>query len=386
MKFRDYYQGVDHKMSIWKLVRLKFGRTLAHFGELGIGLEETSERVLSDTLFSAWISAYAKLFGRDAATKLLEQFNTELEVPFRLSSTFIYQQIEEKLIYYLPRPLNFPPNYPVGDDLDFTKAYKGLKYLPLEIWQRWYQGNGFNREYDGAELKVKTKYKDKAKGELTNAKTFDYSKAFEITKVPKIAVDRVTRATNIYHIGFVQYKWKPNDQHHDNVQSLSGLYFLVNFSNPDLENTFLAVLDFLGGEGIGGEKSSGAGQFKVEADKLDPLWQQIINFNNATHHSLISLFWQHPLPDELLKNASYELQQRGGWLASPSSGRQLRRKSVQMFVEGSVFSGLPQGKLADVTPGKSTDQLDKVIGHRVYRSGISLSLPIRIQENSNVCR
>jgi CRISPR-associated protein Csm4 len=188
-------------MSIWKLARLKFGRTLAHFGELGIGLENTAERVPSDTLFSAWMSAYAKLFGRDAATNLLEQFNTESEVPFRLSSTFIYQQIEEKLIYYLPRPLNFPPNYPVGDDLDFTKAYKGLKYLPLEIWQRWYQGNGFNREYDGAELKAKTK--NKVEGELTNAGTFDYSEAFKFTKVPKIAVDRITRATNIYHTGFV---------------------------------------------------------------------------------------------------------------------------------------------------------------------------------------
>ncbi|WP_413172304.1 type III-A CRISPR-associated RAMP protein Csm4 [Anabaena azotica] len=370
-------------MSIWKLARLKFGRTLAHFGELGIGLENTAERVPSDTLFSAWISAYAKLFGGDAATNLLEQFNTESEAPFRLSSTFIYQQIEEKLIYYLPRPLNFPPNYPVGDDLDFTKAYKGLKYLPLEIWQRWYQGEGFT---DSEELKAKIK--GETDGDLAKAGTFDYSKAFEFTKVPKIAVDRVTRATNIYNTGFVQYTWKQKDKQpeDEDVESLSGLYFLINFSDPDLENTFFAVLDFLGGEGIGGERSSGAGQFKVERDKLAPLWQQIIDFNDGNCHSLISLFWQHPLPNELLKNASYELQQRGGWLASSSSsGRQLRRKSVQMFTEGSVFSVMPQGQLADVTPGKCTDQLDKVIGHRVYRSGICLSLPIKIQGNNNGC-
>ncbi|MBN3873709.1 type III-A CRISPR-associated RAMP protein Csm4 [Nostoc sp. JL33] len=354
-------------MSIWKLARLKFGRTLAHFGELGIGLENTSERVPSDTLFSAWMSAYAKLFGRDAATNLLEQFNTQSEAPFRLSSTFIYQKIEKKLIYYLPRPLSFPPNYPVGDDLDFTKAYKGLKYLPLEIWQRWYQGDGFT---DSAELQAKTK--DKAKGELTNAGTFDYNKAFEISKVPKIAVDRITSATNIYNTAFVQYNWTPNNQQTDDIEPLAGLYFLVNFSDSDLENTFFAVLDFLGGEGIGGERSSGAGQFKAERDELSTLWQQIIDFTNANHHSLISLFWQHPLPEEFLNNASYELQQRGGWLASSTSdGRQLRRKSVQMFTEGSVFSVLPQGRLADVTPEKFTD-------HKVYRSGISLSLPIKV--------
>ncbi|MGB3509048.1 MAG: type III-A CRISPR-associated RAMP protein Csm4, partial [Microcoleaceae cyanobacterium] len=54
-------------------------------------------------------------------------------------------------------------------------------------------------------------------------------------------------------------------------------------------------------------------------------------------------------------------------------GRQGRRKSIQMFTEGSVFAVKPDGKLADVTPEKFTD-------HRVYRSGISLSLPIKVQK------
>lgn len=365
-------------MSVWKLVRLNFGRSVAHFGELGIGIEETSERVRSDTLFSAWVSTYAKLFGKDAATDLLQQFNTQPEPPFRLSSTFIYQQLDGKLVYYLPRPLRFPPNYPVGKDLDFTKAFKGLKYLPLEIWQRWYQGDGFT-ESDREELEAKTK--GQANGALSDAGTFDYSKAFNSSKLPKIAVDRTTRATNIYYTGVVQYQWQPKGNGSEDVESLSGLYFLVHFPNSELENTFFAILNFMGGEGIGGERSSGAGQFKVDrSNELTLPWKDVIEFSGANYYSLISLFWTdeasklRELLSEMAPVASYELQQRGGWIASPcSDGRQLRRQSVQMFTEASVFPAIPEGKLADVTPEGFTD-------HRIYRSGISLSLPVKIQD------
>lgn len=356
-------------MSEWKLIRLEFGRNVAHFGELGIGVEQTSERIRSDTLFSAWLSAYARLFTRSEVDEWIEKFKTS--PPFRLSSTFIYQQINGKTVDYLPRPLKSPSRYPAGeDDLGLIKTYKTLKHIPLEVWQRWYQGEGFS-EADREELTTKTT--EKVAGTLTRAGAFQYREAFETHKLPKIAVDRITRATNLYHTGMVQYRC---EQQQDEVKSLSGLYFLVEFPEADseLENTFLGVLDFLGGEGIGGERSSGAGQFKVHrSTDLTPQWQQVINFAGGNYHSLMSLFWQPSLSPELLDRASYELQERGGWIASPASdGRQLRRNAVQMFAEGSVFSARPAGQLADVTPREFRD-------HRVYRSGISLSLPIKIQ-------
>ncbi len=75
------------------------------------------------------------------------------------------------------------------------------------------------------------------------------------------------------------------------------------------------------------------------------------------------------------EDASYEIQARGGWIASPFSGRQLRRQMVRMFAEGSVFPVQPQGKLANVTPRSFNT-------HPSYRNGISLSLPIKVAENS----
>lgn len=343
-------------MGEWKLYKLKFGRNPVHFGELGIGMEETSDRVHSDTLFSAWVSAYARLFGKVAVEELLEQFEPQIDPLFRLSSTFIYRQTQEKTIYYLPRPLKRPVNYP-DNDLDFSKEYKKLNYLPLEIWQCWYQGEGW-QESDAEELKARVKKEKSQFKALENSGAFEY-KAFEKEKLPKIAVDRTTRATNIYHTNFVYFKEN------------AGLYFLVEFSNSEFQNTFLNVLNFLGEEGIGGERSSGAGQFKVESSELTDKWEQIIKFEKGNFYSLISLFWKQSLSEGFLENSSYELLRRGGWISSSPSGSQRRRQSVQMFAEGSVFQDKPKGQLADVTP-------EGFNAHKIYRSGMSLSLPITL--------
>lgn len=354
-------------MTIWKLVKLNFGRSPAHFGELGIGIEETSERIRSDTLFSAWISAYARLFGKDAVEELLQRFLNQ-SPPVRMSSTFIYREDGERTIYYLPRPLKFPINYLEGNDLEFFKTYKKLNYLPLEIWHRWYQGEGFLGG-DAEELIVETK--GQSNGHLRQAGTFDYKKAFDIDKVPKIAVDRTTRATNLYYTGFVQFKCSQNDS---GVKSLSGLYFLLNFSKEDekLAAEWQAALQFLGEEGLGGERSSGAGRFQIEWLELPETWQKVVEFSEeSAYHYLISLFWDNEasnLERLITKQSSYEIQERGGWLFESN----IRRKMVRMFGEGSVFPELPQGKLVDVTPnGFNT--------HRIYRSGISLSLSIKLQ-------
>ncbi|MFW9262347.1 type III-A CRISPR-associated RAMP protein Csm4 [Nostoc sp. CALU 546] len=346
-------------MSVWKLVKLNFGRSPVHFGELGIGIEETSDRVRSDALFSAWVSVYARLFGKNAVEELLDRFPSQERSqqisPLRISSTFIYRQDNEHTIYYLPRPLKFPINYP-NEELEFFKTYKNLNYLPLEVWQRWYQGEGFT-ENDTEELIAETK--GKSNRHLRQLGTFDYKKAFEIGQIPKIAVDRVTRATNLYHTGFVQFKWEKNP---------SGLYFLIQLS-PEVEklaDQLKAALHLLGEEGLGGERSSGAGRFQLEWLELPDAWQSIVDFSGGTYYTLMSLFWDTPITTEFLNNASYEIQERGGWIAE----NQLRRKMVRMFSEGSVFLTPPEGKLVDVTPQGFKK-------HRIYRSGVSLSLPIK---------
>jgi CRISPR-associated protein Csm4 len=355
-------------MTIQKLVRLKFGRSLAHFGELGIGMEESSERLRSDTLFSAWVTSYARLAGARETGALMTEFRDSSTPPFRLSSSFIYRRVDAGYIDYLPRPSRFPEGYPIGEDFEFAKAYRGIKYLPLSVWQRWYQQGGFDNQADRLEL---LDYLQKqAQGPLAQAGTFSYAKAFSNHRVPRASLDRRSNAANLYHTGFVQYDW-----HYDEngwVESLAGLYFLVEFSGVSsvTPEIFLEVMEFLGEDGIGGERSSGAGQFEVEMTDLPEDWQALLSFGSGNAHSLISLLWQDSISVDMVQQASYELQERGGWITSPSAeGRQQRRKAVQMFAEGSVFREKLSGALADVTP-------DGFHKHPIYRSGISFSLPI----------
>ncbi len=362
-------------MGEWKIFRLEFGRNLAHFGELGIGMESTNEMIRSDTLFSGWVGAYVRLFP-DKIDELIATFKSGKEPPFRLSSTFIYRKVDENFIYYLPRPYQRPPNFP-EDSLEFAKEYKKLSYLPLSVWQRWYQGEGFT-DADKQELIARAKKEETTNRQLENAGTFDYGKGFQKEKVPKIVVDRTTRNTNIYYVQFVRYQWEPNG---NDVNSLTGLYFLAYFPEPNFAKTFSTVLNFLGEEGIGGLRSRGAGQFTVTEIPILPnsIWHEVLNFSGGQRHGLISLFWDNNsdlISEENLKKSSYELLKRSGWIVASPTGSQKRRQSVKMFAEGSVFPFKPEGKLADVTP-------DGFTAHPVYRSGISVSLPIKVEEEKN---
>ncbi|MEB3830202.1 type III-A CRISPR-associated RAMP protein Csm4 [Phormidium sp. CCY1219] len=362
-------------MSVWKLVKLKFGNSPVHFGEVGIGLEESSDRIRSDALFSAWVSAYARLFGKNAVEELLQRFLNSPQPPVRMSSTFIYSQSDGKNeIYYLPRPLKFPINYP-DNDLEFFKTYKKLTYLPIQVWHRWYQGEGFT-DSDARELIAHTKKEPSDSTALNRAGTFNYNDTSKRAKHPKIAVDRVTAATNLYHTGFVQFKW---EQQNNEIRSLSGLYFLLEFPEEDkpLETNLRAALNLLGEEGMGGRRASGAGRFEVEWESsLPDEWQKILNpSSEMSLHCAIGLFWdddESVLQQLITEKCSYEIQERRGWISGSPSGRNLRRKSVQMFLEGSVFPRPPLGKLADVTPGNFTN-------HKIYRNGIALSLPIKVK-------
>ena len=88
------------------LYRLTFEGPV-HFGTTGIGLEETEERVRSDSLTSALINAFSVL-GR--AEHVVETLTRELPA-FTLSSLFPYGPRDggKVPVYALPRPIAAPP-------------------------------------------------------------------------------------------------------------------------------------------------------------------------------------------------------------------------------------------------------------------------------------
>ncbi|TVQ51102.1 MAG: type III-A CRISPR-associated RAMP protein Csm4 [Spirulina sp. DLM2.Bin59] len=357
-------------MDNWYLVRLDLGQNVAHFGQVGIGLEETGDRLPSDSLFSALISTYARIYP-DNLEELFSQLNSP-NPPFRHSSTFIYLRNKDQYRYYLPKPLPFPRNYEEHEknNISLTKAYKKFTYLPLEIWQRWYQGEGFTKQ-DQKDILANDRNQSSSKNKLKQLGLFDYGKTHETAKLPKVSLDRTTQASNFYHTKVVQFQSEPEKQ--------AGLYFLLHFAqaNPELISQLKTVLHVLADEGIGGERSSGAGRFTLDWEELPKAWESLLQFKNGNAHSLLSLFWSNQQEElsRIDENARYEFQERGGWVSSSPTGIQQRRKKVRMFSEGSVFAFPPQGRLADVTPPNFSS-------HPVYRSGLALSLPIYVEPSS----
>jgi CRISPR-associated protein Csm4 len=112
--------------------------------------------------------------------------------------------------------------------------------------------------------------------------------------------------------------------------------------------------------------------FKPEFEEIE------VNMEPKNHFVTLSLYYPMKEDIAMLKEGYYELVSRGGWIYSPDA-KNLRRRKVRMFSEGSVFkfraelnSGL-YGGLADVKP-------DEFAEHEVYRYGYAFAVPMEVSE------
>jgi CRISPR-associated protein Csm4 len=163
-----------------------------------------------------------------------------------------------------------------------------------------------------------------------------------------------------------------------------GLYFLTTATGTVLEQ-LKACMRLLADNGIGTDRTTGHGQFE-----FDEQTDVKISFNlpdNATHQMSLSLYCPQKTEIEELDNSYYDLIKRGGYIASPQNDNHLsiRKKSVYMFVEGSLFpnSGSRKGKIVDLMPNNVALQESgqSEIGHPIWRDGTSIFLPFTHSQN-----
>ena len=349
-----------------KIVKLHF-RSALHLGAdvPGIGLEDSQSTAHSDTLFSCLINSYAELHSGDssAVEKLLDPFR-EGEPPFRISSAFPFEmQTQDDATYYFPKPLvDPPPFYGSKEDSrwekqEYGKRVRNTPLVGIDTFQNWLKGE----------------YTDLSELERT---TQDIGRICTRTICPQHVRDRLTNATAIYHTGLVHFQDKSGF-------GGAGLYFLIELNDMTLLDwdAFRAMLKQAGINGLGGRRSLGNGVFKVTDDTLSDLdsnWDDLFalreqeGFNGFIN---LSLYLPAETSDSLTPVA-YQLVPRQGWCYSSVTPKQIKRKTVTMFGEGSVFRNKPKGVLADVTP-------DEFTVHKLYRYGIPLSLPINILEEED---
>lgn len=316
-----------------RIIRMRFTAPL-HLGTREAVQETTLDYIPSDLLFSALCNMYRLMYGN----KELEEFISiqEREKKLRLSSAFPYLNDT----YFLPRPFNF--------DLSIMgwerKKAKRVRYIDYDIFCHIAEGSleaehlnqYIEQPVDGALFPVEYK-----------GLRIKYE-----NEVPRIALDSITGASNIYY--FHQVSFARN----------AGLYCLAD-CDDNIWHKVMACFRLMGDEGIGGDRSSGRGSFTVDF----PGEMAFPDIKDSEAHVLLSLYY--PADDEVRDlKGEYNLIKRAGYMYSPNEMNQ-RRQTVRMLTEASVLysSKRPKGTIIDITPPGFTE-------HRVLRNGLAFSIPL----------
>jgi|GEM_PF-184437 len=150
----------------------------------------------------------------------------------------------------------------------------------------------------------------------------------------------------------------------------AGLFFLLDCADPALLNQVLASLRSLGENGVGMDRNTGNGHFEIEEpERLD--WVSPAEADYAVSLSLFCPTDTSITAPDFMARSNYALFKRGGWVTHPDHSS-LRKQSVYMFAEGSVFplSGA-EGKLVNLRPKAAGT------GHPMWRDGRPIFLPMK---------
>jgi len=348
-----------------------------HLGERGVGVEETTDLAHSDTIFSALCWTWSLLYGEEALVGLLQRF-AHGDPPFLISSSSPYAGD----LRFLPKPSVPPRGFP-----EERRRLKKVRFVSSSVFARLAEG-----EVPQEPILIQDGQIWLEKGELSllPASTLDQSllanylrersqlgemekptdeeyspycrRLWSIEEKPRVAIDRLTSASEIYYFGDVTFA------------KACGPYFLVRFLDEDegLRERFFGSLRLLGDEGLGGGRSAGRGLFELmepeEMDLPDVKSDRFVTLsllNPKDAGELASLL------DE--KGIAYGLITRRGWVYS-AQARNLWRKRVTMFAEGSALCGRADGYY-----GRLVKVLDQggVVPHDVYRYGYAFPVGVR---------
>ena len=304
-----------------------------HIGEAGVGLEETSTTVHSDTLFSALCNMYTLLYGKDELRAMLNEFDEKK--PFLISSAFLYAD----------SILTFP--IPMGIRLSDFMIEKGERKDDYELIKRLGKIRFVSQSIFESIMKEKpqiSKSLEIIQNVLFSERESPPEKIFLTDETPRVALDRMSSASSIYHVGNVHYAPE------------CGLYFFLK-TTPPYDKKIRASINLLGDEGLGGKRTSGRGFFT-------PIFQKkSIKIAYSNMKMTLSLIFPQKTEISLIKNGFYSLISRKGWIYTPLS-KSLRKKGVRMLAEGSQFPERVLGRIISVTP-ESRKEIPKIVRYGI---------------------
>jgi len=356
-----------------------------HFGEGS--LEESSYIFHSNSLFSAIVNNYIKLYG-------MKEFKNDIEKlkNIRLSSLFF----KIKDIYLIPKPEHprfyilkkivegIKPNDIKKIQFFSIKAYKELLEGELiwnednlkEIMENQIVGKKILISKDEIEI-IKNIFEIEGNKSLKDEKINLFSKIIE----QKVAIDRIKNTSleedgkgQLYNVEFIKL--------HPNVE----FYFLIEYQDNNDEEfirKLMASIRLIEDEGLGGERSSGAGFFeKVEILDLPDDFEKVFEKEEYEHFMLLGVGIPHQ--NDFGKIEYYKLIEIGGYIHSTSilitsSNNSKERKkalttpkrNILALTEGSIVKKNFEGKIEDIAPNG--------FKHEVYAHGKPILLPFRYE-------
>ena len=325
------------------IVKLLFNNPI-HLSKGKMDSYESSQvQLRSDTIHSALYATALDLYGEGYAKCIFENVTVSSAFPF--TGDF----------FWIPRPLSFHPF-----DVTYGKELKRKKFLRIDQFLRLNKGEEVTIE------------------ELISTPDPEVWRVFTTQRV---LIDRKNNRGMPYYVEMMCPISVDKNQREVPFHKSQGLYLLLvmNEDFPWINNIF----KFLGDAGMGLDKSMRKGTF----------FHEIIDVTSNYFSSVESKFWMtlslfRPKYADInssrirLDKSFYTLTKRGGWIASTSNSQfmRLRKKSLMMFGEGSVFyfdhaikeqNYLVDGIVSNVRPDWNDPKL-----HAVWRCGRSIFLPI----------
>lgn len=296
----------------FKLYKLQF-QGAVHFGRQN--LDESEYSFCADTLFSALCQEAVRM-GEETLDKFYH-FVKAGQLLF--SDAFPYI----KDTFFIPKPMKNVEMADYNGNSVARKAYKKLKYIPMELLDTYLQG-----KYD-----------------VLNRHDFEAFGQFEMKSAVSV---RGEEETVPYRIGTYSYRQG------------NGLYIIVGFQEEEMRKLTEQLLENLSFSGIGGKRAAGFGRFGLLFGKMPDDFRKRLQGTGERYMSLsVSLPKEEEL-DAALNGAEYLLLKRSGFVASDKyAPEQMRKKDLYVFKAGSCFLERFYGDIYDVS--------HKCAKHPVYR-------------------
>lgn len=306
----------------YKAYRLEF-RGAVHFGRQN--LEEGEFTCGADTLFSALCQEALKK-GEEGLKRL---YRYAKEGKLLISDAF--PCIGDTL--FLPRPMKRVDTGSSKEAVLLKKAYKKLKYIPMEKLTDYLAGRFDVRGFSdmGRELG-----------------------RFEMKTAASV---RGEEKTIPYRIG--SYFFYENN----------GLYVIMGYGDREARELAEELWQGLAFSGLGGKRSAGMGRFSVRPCGLPESFKKRLLREGREYMSLSVSLPRDGELEEALTDAWYQLCRRSGFVASESySAEHMRKRDLYVLAAGSCVSVRYEGDVYDVSGGGGR--------HPVYRYARSMLLEV----------